>query len=96
MFHVTRIIMTTATTIIYSSTCVLCLLLVISREKYLEIESIVGRVIFVGLVLAPILEVNINWLHDWLLSHNRPIGIIFAFLSVVDIKLSFWVISRIS
>ena len=92
MFHVTRIIMTTATTIIYSSTCVLCLLLVISREKYLEIESIVGRVIFVCLVLAPVLEVNINWIHDWLISYNWIVGPVLVLLSIIDLKLFFFLI----
>ena len=96
MLNATGIIMSTATLIIYTSTCFLCLLLAFFREKYLEIESAVDMDIFRGPSLSPILEVNINWLHDWLLLHNRPIGVIFAFLSVVDIKLSFWVISRIS
>ena len=96
MVNAAGIIMSTATVLVYTSTFILCLILAFSRDKYLEIESIVGRDIFRGPELTPILEVNINWLHDWLLSHNKPIGMVFAFLSIVDIKLSFWVISKIS
>ena len=95
MFNTTGIMMSTVAAIIYSSTCILCLILAFSRKKYLEIESTVGRDIFTGPALTPLLEANINWLHDWLLSHNRPIGVIFAFLSIVDIKLCFWLISKI-
>ena len=96
MFNAIRVIMSTAIVTIYVSTCVLCLLLAFSKEKYLEIESTLGTDIFRGPSFSPMLEVSINWLHDWLLLYNKPIGVIFAFLSVVDIKLSFWVISRIS
>jgi len=79
--------------IIYSTTSVLCLIFVFSKERYLEIESNLACELFSSPTLSSMLEKDINWFHDWLVIHNRTAGLILLILSVTDLKLCFFIIN---
>ena len=80
--------------LIYSTVCIISIIFTFSLEIYLRIEEKLNFYIFSDYILTP-LDRSIDWFDFWLIKYNKITGTILILLSLIDLKLSLDIVSRL-
>lgn len=75
--------------ITYGIICFISLILSLSRETFQAIEEALNTNLISNKIVNPVIESNINFINEWLLSNNKVVGPILVILSLLDIKILF-------
>ncbi len=78
--------------IIYGTICILCIIFTFSLELFLKIEEKLSFSFFSDRILSP-LNRSIDWFNAWLMKYNGISGLLLILLSLVDLKLAFYIIN---
>jgi len=77
--------------LIYGSACLISLVFTLSLKTYLKIDETMNLDIFSSPVVNP-LDINFDWFDIWLKDHNKIIGTILTFFSILILKIWFDII----
>lgn len=72
--------------LIYGAICIISIMFTFFIEQYRKLDEIFNLDIINTKILTP-LEINIDIIDAWLIGHNRIVGPILIFLSLLDMKL---------
>jgi len=81
--------------LIYGTICLISLIFTFSLKTYLKIDEKLNFDIFSTPLVNP-LDVNIDWFNEWLMDHNKIIGPILIYLSIVTLKTWFNILYNFS
>ena len=85
-FDIFNLLLSSMLFFLYGSICVIAIIFTFSLDIYIKIDEMLKLDILSTRILTP-LEININWLDNWMKSHNKILGPILILLSLIDLKL---------
>lgn len=89
------LLLSTATFVVYGSTCIISLVITLSPKTYQEINEMLSLNIITAPIIVNPIEKEIDWIDSWFIRHNKIGGLILLTLSIIDLKSFFNIISNL-
>lgn len=88
------LLLSAAVFLIYSTACIICFIFTFSLDIYNKINDRLNTEIFLIEIINP-LGRSIDWFDVWAMSNHKIVGPILMLLSLVDLRLGFYVINTL-